>query len=88
LFDDLEGTIEARSQFPTPFVVQGRHWSVQEVEPDPVVHRELEVSVLLIVVGFVVLLGLLQAVTDLCVELIALRQLLSHHRNACRAQLV
>jgi hypothetical protein len=52
------------------------------------VHRELEVSVLLVVVGFVVLLGLFQAVTDLRKELITLRQLLSHRRNARRARLV
>jgi hypothetical protein len=52
------------------------------------VHRELEVSVLLVVVGFVVLLGLFQAVTDLRKELITLCQLLSHRRNARRARLV
>jgi hypothetical protein len=44
--------------------------------------------VLLVVVGFVVLLGLFQAVTDLHEELITLHQLLSHRRNARRARLV
>jgi hypothetical protein len=71
-----------------PCDVQGRHWSVQKAEPDPAVHRELEVSVLLVLVGFVVLLDLFRAITDLREELIMLRQLLSHHWNARRARLV
>jgi hypothetical protein len=52
------------------------------------VHRELEVSVLLVVVGFIVLLGLFQAVTDFREELITLHQLLSHRWNARRARLI
>jgi hypothetical protein len=64
------------------------HRELEEAEPNPVVHRELEVSVLLVVVGFVVLLGLFQAVTDLREEFITLRQLLSHHRNARCARLI
>jgi hypothetical protein len=80
--------MEARSQFSAPYDVQGCHWSVQEAEPDPVVHQELEVSVLLVVVGFVVLLDLFQVVTDLPKELITLRQLLSHRRHAHHARLV
>jgi hypothetical protein len=48
------------------------HREREEAEPNPVVHRELEVSVLLVVVGFVVLLRLFQAVTDLREELITL----------------
>jgi hypothetical protein len=52
------------------------------------VHQELEVSVLLVVVGFVLLLGLFQVVTYLREELITLCQLLSHRRNARRARLV
>jgi hypothetical protein len=51
-------------------------------------HRELEVSVLLVVLGFVVLLGLFQAVTDLREELITLRQLLSHRWHTRRARLI
>jgi hypothetical protein len=44
--------------------------------------------VFLVVVGFVVLLGLFQVVTDLRKELITLHQLLSHRRNVRRARLV
>jgi hypothetical protein len=55
---------------------------MEKVQPDPLIHRELSLPMFAIIEGFVPLLSLFKAFTDLHQELITVCQLLLCHWQA------
>jgi hypothetical protein len=82
-FTHLEWTIVLWPQLAAALDVKRRHRSVQNAEPHPLANGELDLPVLAIVEGLVMLLCLLQSISNLHQEFIMVHESLKYCWQKC-----
>jgi hypothetical protein len=79
-FPHLERPVVLRAQIAMTGDVERGDWMVQQPEPNPITGVELELPMIVVVLKLVVVLCLLEPLAHLEDELVALYQLMMHHR--------